>query len=66
MSDVNRQTKQMTLRTEALKEIAGKHYTYALDLVMEKGRNKISIGVVDEIANTTGFERTEILAADLR
>lgn len=66
MSEVSRQTKQMTLRTEDLKNIAGKHYTYALDLVMEKGRNKISIGVVDEIANTTGFERAEVLAADLR
>jgi VWFA-related protein len=66
MSDVSRQSKQFALRPDELTKISGKYYTYALDLVMAKGRNKISVGVVDEISNTTGFDRREILAADLR
>jgi VWFA-related protein len=66
MSDVSRQSKQFALRSDELTKIAGKYYTYALDLVMAKGRNKISVGVVDEISNATGFDRREILAADLR
>lgn len=66
MSDVSRQTHQIKVPQTELARTAGKHYTYALELLMEKGRNKISIGVVDEISKTTGFDRTDVLAADLR
>jgi hypothetical protein len=33
---------------------------------MNKGRNRISVGVVDDISKQTGFERQEVLAMDLR
>jgi hypothetical protein len=37
-----------------------------MTLIVEKGRNKVSVGVVDEVGNMTGFDRREVLAADLR
>ena len=49
-----------------MKKIEGKYYTYTLDLLMEKGLNEISIGVVDGVSNTTGFAREQIIARDLR
>ena len=33
---------------------------------MESGLNKISIGVVDQISNTSGFAREQIIAQDMR
>ena len=44
----------------------GKYYTYTLELLMERGLNKISIGVVDQISNVTGFAREQIIATDMR
>ena len=39
-----------------------------LDFVLgtERGLNRISIGVVDQISNTTGFAREQIIATDMR
>ena len=66
MSDVNRQSHQLRVPNSDMTKIKGKYYTYALDLLMEPGPNKISIGVVDDVSNTTGFDRVPINAADLR
>lgn len=66
MSDVAQRNQQLTVPPADMAKIAGRHYTYAVELLMEKGRNKISVGVVDEISNVTGFEKLEVLAADLR
>jgi hypothetical protein len=44
----------------------GKYYTYTLDLLMEKGLNKISVGVVDDVSNVSGFAAQQVLAKDLR
>lgn len=66
MSDVSRQTQRIQISPEELEGMAGKHFTYAVELLMRGGRNRISVGVVDDVTNTTGFARTEILAADLR
>ncbi|HVT43388.1 MAG TPA: VWA domain-containing protein [Thermoanaerobaculia bacterium] len=66
MSDVREQSHQFQIPPPELEKLKGRHYTYALELIMEKGRNRISVGVVDDISNTTGFERQEVLAADLR
>jgi hypothetical protein len=66
MSDVARQTHQIRVPTADYTKIHGKHYTYSLDLLMEPGPNKISVGVVDDVSNTTGFDRVPVIAADLR
>ena len=66
MSDVARQTHQIRVPGTDYGKIKGKYYTYALDLLMEPGPNKISVGVVDEVSNTTGFDRVPVIAADLR
>ena len=44
----------------------GKFYTYTLELLMEPGLNKISVGAVDTISNVSGFARDQIIAQDLR
>lgn len=66
MSDVNRQSHQIHIEADKLAATKGKYYSYELELLMERGLNKISIGVVDEISNTSGFAREQILAQDLR
>ncbi|MDQ6803055.1 MAG: VWA domain-containing protein [Acidobacteriota bacterium] len=66
MSDVARQTHQIRVPAADYTKISGKHYTYSLDLLMEPGPNKISVGVVDDVSNSTGFDRVPVIAADLR
>ena len=66
MSDVSRKTHQVRVSAEDMKTIAGKYYTYTIDMLMARGLNKISVGVVDSISNETGFAREQIIAQDLR
>ncbi|HEX8169114.1 MAG TPA: VWA domain-containing protein [Thermoanaerobaculia bacterium] len=62
MSDVARKTHQLHVPASQIGDIKGKFYTYTLDLLMERGLNKISIGVVDSVSNVTGFRREQIIA----
>jgi VWFA-related protein len=66
MSDVSRKSHQIRIPADQMKTIDGKYYTYTLDLLMERGLNKISIGVVDQISNVTGFTREQIITQDMR
>jgi VWFA-related protein len=66
MSDVARKGHQLRVATSDMERAKGKYYTYSLDLVMEKGLNRISVGVVDQVSNSTGFAREQVLAQDLR
>ena len=66
MSDVARKSHQIRVSAEQKKALAGKYYTYTLDMLVEKGLNKISIGVVDQISNATGFTREQVIAQDMR
>jgi hypothetical protein len=62
MSDVARKSHQLRITKEELARSRGKFYTYTLDLLMERGLNKVSVGVVDQISNTSGFAREQIIA----
>ena len=66
MSEVARKSHQVRVPAAAFKELSGKFYTYTLELLMERGLNKISIGVVDQVSNTSGFARDQIIARDMR
>ncbi len=66
MSDVSRKSHQIHVPASDLPKAKGKYYSYGLDLVMEKGLNRISIGVLDQISNVTGFAREQVIAQDLR
>jgi VWFA-related protein len=66
MSEVARKSHQVRVPAADYKNLSGKFYTYTLDMLMEKGLNKVSIGVVDQISNTSGFAREQIIAADTR
>lgn len=66
MSDVARQNHPLRLTHEDVPKAKGKFYTYTVELLMERGRNRISVGVIDDVTNVTGFERQDVLAADLR
>ena len=66
MSEVARKSHQIRVTPAQYKNISGKFYTYTLELLMEKGLNKISIGVVDQISSTSGFAREQIIASDMR
>jgi VWFA-related protein len=62
MSDVARKSHQIRIPAADVKRVTGKIYTYTLELVIERGLNKISIGVVDQISNVSGFAREQIIA----
>ncbi|HXG59551.1 MAG TPA: VWA domain-containing protein [Thermoanaerobaculia bacterium] len=66
MSDVARRSHQVRVPAGDFAKIRGKYYSYTLDLLMEKGLNKISIGVIDTVSNETGFAKEQIIARDLR
>ncbi|MGZ8831130.1 MAG: hypothetical protein ACXW2Q_12225, partial [Thermoanaerobaculia bacterium] len=66
MSDVSRKTHQIRVPTPDLARSRGKYYACSLDLLMEKGLNRISIGVVDNVTNVNGFAREQIIAQNLR
>jgi hypothetical protein len=66
MSDVARKSHQVRVPAADMSRIAGKFYTYTMDLLVEPGLNRLSVGVVDQISNTSGFTLQQILAKDMR
>jgi VWFA-related protein len=66
MSDVSRKSHQLRVPAGDMERAKGKYYTYSVDLLMEKGLNKISVGVVDDVSNINGFAREQVIAQDLR
>ena len=66
MSDVSRKSHTLRVPAPDMERAKGKYYTYSVDLLMEKGLNKISVGVVDNVSNVNGFAREQIIAQDLR
>ena len=66
MSDVAQKQQQIRVPAPDMAKIKGKYYTYVLDLLMERGVNRVSIGVVDDVSNVTGFDRQQVIAQDLR
>lgn len=66
MSDVARKSHQITIPAADFSKTKGKYYTYTLDLLMEPGLNRVSVGVIDSISNVTGFTKDQIIAQDLR
>ena len=62
MSDVARKSHQVIVPAEQFKTLSGKFYTYTLELLMERGLNRISVGVVDQVDNTSGFARDQVIA----
>jgi VWFA-related protein len=64
MSDVARKSHQITIPVTNFANSKGKYYTYTLDLMCERGLNKISVGVVDDVSNTSGFDKQQVIAQD--
>jgi VWFA-related protein len=64
MSDVSRKSHQITIPVTDFAKAKGKYYTYTLDLMCERGLNKISVGVVDDVSNTSGFDKQQVIAQD--
>ena len=66
MSEVARKSHQVRVPADQFKQLSGKFYTYTVELLMERGLNKISVGVVDQVDNTSGFARDQVIAQDMR
>jgi VWFA-related protein len=62
MSDVAQKSHQVRVPKAQMSQLGGKFYTYTLELLIERGLNRISLGVVDQISNTSGFTREQIIA----
>lgn len=66
MSDVSRKQHQISVPNADVEKAKGKYYTYSVTLLMEPGLNKISVGVVDDVSNVTGFAKDQVIAKDMR
>jgi hypothetical protein len=62
LSEVARKSHQVNVPRRDMESLKNKYYTYTLELLVERGLNKISIGVVDQISSTSGFTREQIIA----
>lgn len=62
LSDVAQKSHQVRVPNVHMATLSGKYYTYTLELLIERGLNRISLGVVDQISNTSGFTREQIIA----
>jgi hypothetical protein len=59
-SNVNKQSKQLRWPAGALQALGDRQLTFAVEVVLEPGRNQISVGVVDDQSKTTGYDRVSI------
>ncbi|HVR42200.1 MAG TPA: VWA domain-containing protein [Thermoanaerobaculia bacterium] len=66
MSDVQRQQHSLRVPKDEIDHIKGRHYTYAVDLIMEPGRGRISVGVLDDVTSGSGYRVAELMVRDLR
>ena len=66
MSDVSRKSHPVRIPAADMPKTKGKYYSYSMDMLMEKGLNRISVGVVDNVSNSNGFALEQIMAKDLR
>ncbi|HUP65360.1 MAG TPA: VWA domain-containing protein [Thermoanaerobaculia bacterium] len=66
MSEVQRQESPIHVPNSEMPNIPGKHFTYSVELVMEPGRGTISVGVLDQFSNMSGFRTTALVVQDLR
>jgi VWFA-related protein len=57
---VHRQSHAIRWPRQAVEKLAGRQLTYALELVLERDRELISVGVVDELSNLTGFAKLKL------
>jgi VWFA-related protein len=56
-SDVNRQSHDIRWPPAAIAQLGDRQMTFALEVVLEKGRDQISVGVLDHRSQTTGFAK---------
>jgi VWFA-related protein len=59
-SHVSKQTKQLRWPAAALQAAGERQLTFAVEVVLEPGRNQISVGVLDDQSKTTGYDRVSI------
>ena len=57
-SPVNRQTQQIRWAPDQMQKMSDKMIGFAVDVVVKPGRNQISVGVVDQRTQQTGFAKT--------
>ena len=56
-SGVHRQTHEIRWPPAALAQLKDRKMTFALDVVLDKGRDQISVGVLDHRSQATGFSK---------
>ena len=59
-SNVSKQSKQLRWPAAALQAAGDRQLTFAVEVVLEPGRNQISVGVLDDQSKTTGYDRVSI------
>jgi len=59
-SAINRQVKDIRVPADKLEAMKDKTIGFSVDVVMKPGRNQISVGVMDQRTQATGFAKTTI------
>jgi hypothetical protein len=62
MSKVSKSAQPIKIPAAGEKDLRRKPMTYDMSIVVRPGESTLSVGVVDEISNTSGFARTKIVA----
>ena len=57
VSDVTRRTQPFEIPAADLERALTGHFTYELDVVVNKGADHVAIGVIDEVSKTFGVKR---------
>lgn len=60
VSRIDKQTHAIRWPADALPHLIEKNVTFAVDVVLEEGRDQISVGVMDQRSEATGYERLTI------
>ena len=61
MSDVSRIVKQVRIPAAKEAELRKRPLVLTLDLSMNRGTHMLSVGVVDQLSNTSGYARTRVV-----
>jgi hypothetical protein len=59
-SEVQKKTHQLRFPAADMSQYINESLTYAVEVSMEPGRNQVSIGVMDQRSEKTGFGRISI------
>ncbi|MBI2212989.1 MAG: VWA domain-containing protein [Acidobacteria bacterium] len=60
ISRIEQKSQAVSVPVKEAAKLDGKHFTYSVDLLMEKGENIIAVAVLDNVTNMKAYSRTKV------